>query len=97
MGTVRFSQQRYSEAASLLKEYVQRTDSPTGYGYLAATYGHLGRIDEAKSALARRRELTSSPEGSSNLFNRDPKLIQALLDGIAMADGKIPSDALTDG
>ena len=30
MGLVRFAQQRFSEAASLIKESVQRTESPTG-------------------------------------------------------------------
>ncbi|HXQ10415.1 MAG TPA: hypothetical protein VN805_05380 [Caulobacteraceae bacterium] len=97
MGIVRFLQQRYSEAASLFTEYVQRTDNPVGYAYLAASYGHLGRLDEAKSALARRPELTSSPVGSSIFLNRDPKIRQALLDGIGMAEGKTPPDAAEDG
>jgi hypothetical protein len=35
--------------------------------------------------------------GSSNLLNPDPKLLQALRDGIAMAEGKMPPDAATDG
>ncbi|HXQ10313.1 MAG TPA: hypothetical protein VN805_04855, partial [Caulobacteraceae bacterium] len=95
MGMVRFSQQRFSEAASLLKEYAQGTDNPTGYALLAATYGHLGRIDEAKSALARHRELTSRPLERVSLG--DPKGHELYLDGIAMAEGKTPPDAATDG
>ncbi|HXQ13912.1 MAG TPA: TIR domain-containing protein [Caulobacteraceae bacterium] len=58
-GQVRFAQQRFSEAAPLFKEFVQLTNSPVGYAFLAASCGHLGRIDEAKSALARYRELSS--------------------------------------
>jgi len=92
LGVMRFAQRRYSEAASLFRENVQRTDGSAGYAYLAASYGHLGRIDEAKSALVRRRELTSSP--MTTLLNFNPKLIQALLDGIAMAEGKMPPDAV---
>jgi len=96
MGLVRLSQRRYSEAASLFTESAQR-DGPTSYDFLAASYGHLGRIDEAKSALARYRDLTSRPAVHLSLLNRDPKLMQVFSDGIAMAEGKMPPDAPTDG
>jgi TolB-like protein len=90
MGMVRFAQQRFSEAASLLKEFAQRTESPAGHAWLAASYGHLGRIHEAKSALARLRELTSRPFES--FANEAPKAHELFLEGIALAEGKTPAD-----
>lgn len=92
-----------AEISDRLTWILARRSSPTlacavrSGGSLAASYGHLGRIDEAKSALANHRELTSRLMGSSNLLNPDPKLLQALRDGIAMAEGKMPPDAATDG
>jgi TolB-like protein len=90
MGMVRFSQQRFSEAASLFKQSVQLADNPNGHALLAASYGHLGRIDEAKSALARYQELTSrSVERAFFESVATPKTRELYLEGIALAEGKI--------
>ena len=95
MGSARFAQQRYSEAALLFKEYAQRTDSPLGYAWLAASYGHIARIDEAKSALARYRELTSRPIEKSAIARS--KVGRAFLEGIALAEGKSPAEGPASG
>ena len=92
MGMVRFKQQRFSEAVSLIKEFVQRTQAPVGFALLAASYGHLGRIDEAQSALTRHRELTSRPI-ESYLRGWDPEDRQPFLAGIALAKGRGAADA----
>jgi len=90
MAMVCFTQQRFSEAAVLLKENVQQTDSPLGYAALAASYGQLGRIDEARRALARLGELSSNP--AESYVQGDPKTRELFLEGVALAKGKTASD-----
>jgi TolB-like protein len=96
IGMIRFAQQRFSEAAALIKELVERTDDQIGYAWLAAAYGHLGRIDEAKSALARYRELTSLPV-ESIIQGARRKTRELFLAGIALAEGQSPADGAAGG
>ncbi|HEX7760700.1 MAG TPA: winged helix-turn-helix domain-containing protein [Caulobacteraceae bacterium] len=57
----RFQQRRFAEAVLLLRELVQESETPRGYGFLAACLGQLGRTEEAGRALARYRTLTPQP------------------------------------
>jgi predicted Zn-dependent protease len=91
---IRLSQRRFAEAIALAKEYVQQTDSPMGYAYLASSYGHLGQTGAALDALKRYRALSPQP---IDVFGRsimhDPAHLKLFLDGIALAEGDAPTDA----
>jgi TolB-like protein/Tfp pilus assembly protein PilF len=88
LGVARFQQRRYADAATLLKEAGQLRDTPAIEAYLAASYGHLGQLDDARDALARHRAMTAMPPTTT--LPRDRK---AFADGIALAEGKAPSAA----
>lgn len=84
----RFQQGRHDEAIALGREFVRQKPHPRGYAFLAASYGHLGRIAEARDALARYRELAPRPIED---FARWMIINQAgqtlFLEGIALASG----------
>ncbi len=87
----RFHQQRFDEAAALVKDFVHQTDSPRGFAILAASCGHLGRIREAQSALAGYRDRTPLPiEDFGARLLSQPAHLRLFLDGIALAEGKSP-------
>ena len=93
MGQARFQQRRFSEASPLLKEVVQHVDSPHAYGFLAASYGHLGQTAAAQEALARLQALAPQPiDAFARTFMDDPTDVKLFLDGIALAEGKAPAD-----
>ncbi len=57
-GIAAFAAERYDEAAAWAREAIQETPQfPTSLRLLAASYGQLGRIDEAQAALADLRRL----------------------------------------
>jgi hypothetical protein len=69
-----------------------KTDSPRGYAFLAASFGHLGQLDAASQALERCRALTPQPiEAIGHTFMDDARHIQLFMDGIALAEGKSPA------
>jgi tetratricopeptide (TPR) repeat protein len=87
LGQGRFQQGRFVEAASLVKELLHATDSPRGYGFLAASLGQLGQAAEASEALERYRELTSQPiDDFARAFLKDPAHLQLFLEGVAQAE-----------
>lgn len=52
LGKAQFVMGQYDEAASILEEVKQRfPDYDWAFFYLAATYGHQDRVQEAKSAI----------------------------------------------
>jgi TolB-like protein/class 3 adenylate cyclase len=58
LGVAQFNMERFDEAAATLEEITKRNpDMEYGFLFLAATYGHLGREQEAKSAMQTFREL----------------------------------------
>ena len=68
-------------------------ENPTGYAYLAASYGHLGQLGAAREALARYRELSLQPiEAFARTFIHDPDQLGLFLAGIALAEGTAPED-----
>ena len=65
------------------------------YLYLAAAYGQLGRIEEARTALANLAEV-KPPEEAVALFRRRWKygpLREAMFDGLRKAGLEIPEEA----
>jgi hypothetical protein len=77
-----------------LKEFAQhQVDGRMSPAFLAAAYGHLGQASEARAALARYRALTPLTLDAFATDNlRDPAQRKLFLEGIALAQGKVPSD-----
>jgi predicted Zn-dependent protease len=97
IGRALFQQGRFSEAVPLLKEHAQHAPMMP-QAFLAAAYGHLGQAGEAQEALARYRALSSQPlDAFAANWLRDPAQRKLFLDGIALAEGKSPAHAATDG
>ena len=93
IGRALFQQGRFSEAVPLLKEHAQHVDAPMPQAFLAAAYGHLGQAGEAQAALARYRALSPQTlDAFAANWLRDPAQRKLFLDGIALAEGKTPSD-----
>jgi predicted Zn-dependent protease len=89
LGIARFLQGRFSEAVALEKEFLQQTEIPQGYAYLAASYGHLGQVGAAQEALSRYRALSQRPvEVLARLMEHDPAHLTLFLEGLALAEGK---------
>jgi len=85
---------RFEQAAALLRERNQYSESPGGYAFLAASHGHLGHAARAAEALARYRSLTTMPVESLVQSFLDPGQRELLLSGIAMAEaGPAPARA----
>jgi predicted Zn-dependent protease len=97
LGTARFEQKRFAEAVALFRESAQLVASFAVYGYLAASYAHLGQTGEAKAALARSRSLFDADIDTWTRVFHKPDHLKLFLDGIAMAEGKMPPDAATSG
>jgi TolB-like protein/class 3 adenylate cyclase/rhodanese-related sulfurtransferase len=58
LGRSLFHQERYEEAAEIMERVVSRqSDNPYDYATLAAIYGQLGRIEDAKAAVQKYNEL----------------------------------------
>jgi adenylate cyclase len=65
LGRALFHQERYQEAAETLERAVSRLpDYEHAYSYLAATYGHLGRTEDAKAAVQKYNEIVSDTVGN---------------------------------
>jgi adenylate cyclase len=88
LGQARFQQRRFSEAVPLLRELVRDTDSPRGYAFLAAAYGHLGDAAAAAAALTRFRALSSQPIeefARADIAGADD--LKLFMEGLALATG----------
>jgi len=69
LGNAQYHMERYDEAAATYLRAVKRNpDDEWSYFELAAAYGHLGREQEAKSALASFNELYRHPAGPKRPF-----------------------------
>jgi len=94
LGVARFRQGRFSETVTLMREVVQRSDHPTAFLFIATSCGHLGQAEAAREALAHYHALTSAPVDAYALrFAVSATYRKLFMDGIALAEGKTPSDA----
>ncbi|HEY5070454.1 MAG TPA: TIR domain-containing protein [Caulobacteraceae bacterium] len=92
-GYARFAQKRFREAIELTIQSVQlRPDWPMNYAILAASHGHLGELVAGRDSIARFRVLTSV---DMRTFAA-PGYLRLFLDGIALAEEKIPPKAGAD-
>jgi TolB-like protein/class 3 adenylate cyclase/tetratricopeptide (TPR) repeat protein len=61
LGRALFHQERYEEAVEIFESVViQQPEYEYTYPFLAATYGYLGRIEEAKAAVAKFHDLANN-------------------------------------
>jgi tetratricopeptide (TPR) repeat protein len=87
MAVARLRQGRLDEAVALAREFVQRTDSPHGYAYLAGALAQLDQASAAAAALRSYRALSSLPiEVFARSFLPYPVELKKFLDAIAAAE-----------
>jgi adenylate cyclase len=85
IGAAHFLRRRFDEAVTKLLIAIQEDPSNQGaYRILAACYAHMGRIDEAQSAIARLRQLTPHVVPSV-IPTRKPEMRELLLSGLRKA------------
>jgi adenylate cyclase len=97
LAAIRQQQRRFKESVTLARECVQQADSALGYAILSSSYGHLGQTQAALAALARYRTLSPLPiQDFARSITHQPAHIKLFLDGIALAEGKSPSEAPGD-
>ena len=88
-----FQQRRFEAAAALGDELFQHFENPTGCAILAASYGYLGRADEARDALARYQTLApQSIDAYARSVWRLEAQLNLFLGGVALAEGKTPAE-----
>jgi hypothetical protein len=79
---------RFAEAAEKLFLNVgEHPSGPWGYRHLASCLAHLGRLDEAREAVARVRALTPLVIPNGTLY-RDPAHQELFLSGLRLASGE---------
>jgi TolB-like protein len=88
IGTAYFLKHRFDEAAAKLLLSIQdHPGSPASYRYLAACYGHMGRLDEARAIVARLRAITPQVVPSVLPWRR-PEDRELFLSGLRLAAGE---------
>jgi len=88
MGRAYFFKRQFDEAAPKLLLAIQDDPGfPTGYRYPAACYAHMGRLDEARTIIARLRAITLLVMPSGAQF-RNPEDRELLLSGLRLAAGE---------
>jgi hypothetical protein len=96
LGAAEFEREHFAEAVVLLAQSAQlRPNYYANFLMLSACYGHLGKTEAARDALARLRNLVTAPiETVGDRFFRRPAHLKLLIDGIALADRRSPADGL---
>jgi len=88
IGVALFFGRRFDEALPKLLLAIQDDpDFPQPHRFLAACYAHLGRLDEARAAVARLRAITPSVVMDIVPY-RNPELRDLLLSGLRIAAGE---------
>ena len=88
IGVALFFGRRFDEALPKLLLAIQDDpDFPQPHRFLAACYAHLGRLDEARAAVARLRAITPSVVMDVVPY-RNPELRDLLLSGLRIAAGE---------
>jgi adenylate cyclase len=88
IGAAHFLSRRFDEAAPKLVFAIQEDPSfPDPYRYLAACYAHMGRLDDAREAVARLRAIAPVviPDAS---YLRNPEQRELFLSGLRLAAGE---------
>jgi adenylate cyclase len=88
IGQAHFLSRRFDEAVPKLLLAIQEDPTfPDPYRVLAASYAHMGRLEEARKIVARLRSITTIviPDAS---FLRNPEHRELLLSGLRLAVGE---------
>jgi tetratricopeptide (TPR) repeat protein len=89
IGAAHFISRRFEDAAEkLLPAMEEHRTWPTPYRFLAASYAHMGRIEQARDIIGRLR--TVSPQVLSSGALRKPEHQELLLSGLRLAMGDTP-------
>jgi adenylate cyclase len=87
LGIALFFNRRFDEAASKFIEALEEQPNNTlNYRFLAASYAHMGRLDEARAVVARLRIITSAVLDNGARF-RSPEYRDLYLSGLRLASG----------
>ncbi|HEY8872052.1 MAG TPA: tetratricopeptide repeat protein [Stellaceae bacterium] len=87
IGAAHFLSRRFDEAVEKLLPAVEENPTwPTPHRFLAATYAHMGRIEEAHEIVDRLRAVSPLVLGSGQL--RKPEHQELLLSGLRLAMGE---------
>ena len=79
LGLAEFEEEKYEEAAESLRSAIQRNpDEDIGHILLAASYGHLGRAEDAKSILLALNDLRAK---------REKRVEEARVEGVEIGIG----------
>jgi adenylate cyclase len=88
IGTAHFVSRRFDEAVPQLLLAIQEDPVfPAPYRYLAACYAQMGRLDEARSTVAKLRAITPVVM-PNDLPLRDPEHRELFLSGLRLAAGE---------
>ena len=88
MGMAHFFKHQFDEAAAKLFLSMQdQPSSPPAYRFLAACYAHTGRLDEARTIVARLRAIAPLA-ARSDLPYRNPEDRELFLSGLRLAIGE---------
>jgi TolB-like protein len=94
LATARFQQERFDEALALFRTTAMRL--PISHAVLAALHGHLGQTGEAQEALAQfNGQSIGTIEEAARIWFPRPRERKLFLDGIALAEGKSPTETST--
>ena len=88
MGVAHFAAERYDDAVEWTKRSVRAGRTSFNFGFLASSYAHLGRLDEARAAveqLARHEPDYSIANAERSLGGAVPSLVERYLVGLRKA------------
>jgi TolB-like protein/class 3 adenylate cyclase len=89
IGAAHFLGGRFDQAVpNLLLAIQENPDYPVSYRYLAACYAHMGRLDEARTIIARLRAITPLVVSSVD-YLRNPEQRKLLLSGLRLAADEV--------
>ena len=88
VGVAHFLTKRFDQAVPhLILAMQQDQDDPVPYRYLAASYAHMGRPNDAREIVARLRAITPKVM-PSDLLLRNPEHRELFLSGLRLAAGE---------
>jgi tetratricopeptide (TPR) repeat protein len=89
VGAAYFLSRRFGDALPMLHASIQELSNfGETYRFLAATYAHLGRLDEAQGAMTRLRVVSPGLVARDASPWRDPEHRELLLSGLRLAAGE---------
>jgi TolB-like protein/Tfp pilus assembly protein PilF len=88
LGMAHFFSRRFAQAAEILAMSTREGASAAAYCCLASTYGHMGRLDEARAVIERLRAIAPNALSSSSVQYSNLEHRELLLSGLRLAMGE---------